>query len=107
MTQAANDKVSSLFRIIQNLALGVIILFLTRFIQSVDSLTETVGLLKTEVKVGQSQSMDKLIYIEKTVNDLGERVNNLETFYWQGKTEAEISKAKAIGRNQGFKSIKK
>jgi hypothetical protein len=114
MTQSTSNRVDNIYKLMQGLALALIILFLTRFIQSVDSLTETVNLLKTEFKIGQSQSIDKLMYIEKTINiqddkiiNQGERIYNLEIFYYKRKTESEISKAMAKGRNNYLKSVKK
>lgn len=107
MTQSTNTRVDNIYKLMQGLALALIILFLTRFIQSVDSLTETVNLLKTEFKIGQAQSLEKLIYIEKTINDQDVRIDNLEILFWQGKTETDTEKAKAKGRERGLKNAKK
>ena len=107
MTQSTNTRVDNIYKLMQGLALALIILFLTRFIQSVDSLTETVNLLKTEFKVGQTQALEKLIYIEKTINDQDVRIDNLEILFWQGKTETDTEKAKTKGRERVLKNAKK
>jgi hypothetical protein len=46
----------------------IIAYFMIRFIESVDTLTETVNLLKIEVSSGRAQQMEKLNTIEVIVN---------------------------------------
>lgn len=86
------DKTGNYLRFVQTIALALISFFLVRFIDSVDSLTETVNLLKIEVKEGKSQALEKSIYIEKAVNDHENRLNDIETILYQQETKIELLK---------------
>lgn len=82
MTTEKTDRISTFLKWIQVIAFIVLIptvgFFLSRFIGSVDALTETVNILKTEVSTGRIQQMDKLNWIEVTVNKSVDRQDDFD-----------------------------